>query len=194
VMGVPGTCGEEPPAGHRDRIGGGRRIEVREREPQGAQPPPHRAKRSQRRDPQQEREGPSHIGASNKRESTRSMGGKDARKVTARRQKAAAGPMWQPYTRPSRRGNRLLVGKTFRKDLRYSARATWPPCIMKQRICFPSSVPGSLAQFCFATEYFVLAHNACRHPARLAVLRPVGINLAAFLLQVAPSGAGPKSA
>ena len=42
---------------------------------------------------QQEREGPSHIGASNKRESTRSMGGKDARKVTARRQRAANPPV-----------------------------------------------------------------------------------------------------
>jgi len=40
---------------------------------------------------QQEREGRSHIGASDKRESTRSMGGKDARRATVRGQKAAAG-------------------------------------------------------------------------------------------------------
>ena len=39
--------------------------------------------------PQQESEGKSHVGASNKRESTRSMGGKDARKPTARGEKAA---------------------------------------------------------------------------------------------------------
>jgi hypothetical protein len=38
---------------------------------------------------QQEREGKSHVGASRKRESTRSMGGKDARKPTARGEKAA---------------------------------------------------------------------------------------------------------
>jgi hypothetical protein len=39
---------------------------------------------------QQEREGKSHIGASGKRESTRSMGGSNARKPTARGRKAAA--------------------------------------------------------------------------------------------------------
>ncbi|HWG06481.1 MAG TPA: DUF6496 domain-containing protein [Beijerinckiaceae bacterium] len=38
---------------------------------------------------QQEREGKSHIGASRQRQSTRSMGGKNARKPTARGQKAA---------------------------------------------------------------------------------------------------------
>jgi hypothetical protein len=38
---------------------------------------------------QQESEGNSHIGASRKRESSRSMGGKDARKPTARGEKAA---------------------------------------------------------------------------------------------------------
>ena len=38
---------------------------------------------------QQEREGKSRVGASDKRESTRSMGGKDARKPTARGEKAA---------------------------------------------------------------------------------------------------------
>lgn len=39
---------------------------------------------------QQQREGAEHIGASNKRESTPSMGGKDARKPTARGARAAA--------------------------------------------------------------------------------------------------------
>jgi hypothetical protein len=39
---------------------------------------------SQRQTAQQEREGKSHVGASGKRESSRSMGGKDARKPTAR--------------------------------------------------------------------------------------------------------------
>src|SRR3954467_8666172 len=38
---------------------------------------------------QQEREGKSHVGASNKRESTRSVGGKDARKPTSRGERAA---------------------------------------------------------------------------------------------------------
>jgi hypothetical protein len=38
---------------------------------------------------QQEREGKSRVGASDKRESTRSMGGKNARKPTARGEKAA---------------------------------------------------------------------------------------------------------
>jgi hypothetical protein len=40
---------------------------------------------------QQEREGNSHVGAPGKRESSRSMGGKDARKPTARGEKAARG-------------------------------------------------------------------------------------------------------
>jgi len=39
---------------------------------------------------QQEREGKSHIGASAKRESTKAMGGRDARKRTARGRRAAA--------------------------------------------------------------------------------------------------------
>jgi hypothetical protein len=39
---------------------------------------------------QQEREGKSHIGARRKRESTRAMGGRNARKITARGRKAAA--------------------------------------------------------------------------------------------------------
>jgi hypothetical protein len=39
---------------------------------------------------QQEREGRSHVGASDKRESTRSMGGKNAKRPTVRGQKAAA--------------------------------------------------------------------------------------------------------
>lgn len=38
---------------------------------------------------QQEREGKSHVGASNKRESARSVGGKDARKPTARGERTA---------------------------------------------------------------------------------------------------------
>lgn len=38
---------------------------------------------------QQEREGKSHLGASNKRESSRSMGGKNAKKPTARGRRAA---------------------------------------------------------------------------------------------------------
>ena len=40
---------------------------------------------------QQEREGKSHLGASDERESTRAMGGKNARKPTARGERAAKG-------------------------------------------------------------------------------------------------------
>jgi len=46
-------------------------------------------KEAQGKTAQQEREGKSHIGASGKRASTRSMGGKNARKPTARGKKAA---------------------------------------------------------------------------------------------------------
>jgi hypothetical protein len=47
-------------------------------------------KEAQGKTGQQEREGKSHIGASGKRESTRAMGGSNARKPTARSRKAAA--------------------------------------------------------------------------------------------------------
>jgi hypothetical protein len=47
-------------------------------------------KEAEGRTGQQEREGKSHLGASRKRESTRSMGGKNAKKPTARGRKAAA--------------------------------------------------------------------------------------------------------
>ena len=47
------------------------------------------AKEARGQTAQQEREGKSHIGADRKRESTRAMGGKDARKPTARGRKAA---------------------------------------------------------------------------------------------------------
>ena len=51
----------------------------------------HRTERKEAegRTGQQEREGKSHLGASGKRESTRTMGGKDAKKATARGRKAA---------------------------------------------------------------------------------------------------------
>ena len=47
-------------------------------------------KEAEGRTSQQESEGASHVGASNKRESTPAMGGKSARKPTVRGQKAAA--------------------------------------------------------------------------------------------------------
>jgi uncharacterized protein DUF6496 len=47
------------------------------------------AKEAQGRTAQQEREGKSHVGASRKRESTRTMGGRNARRPTARGRKAA---------------------------------------------------------------------------------------------------------
>ncbi len=61
---------------------------------------------------QQEREGISHVGASGKRESTRSMGGRDARKPTVRGQKAATARVHRAdghtrqelYTRAKHRG------------------------------------------------------------------------------------------
>jgi hypothetical protein len=46
-------------------------------------------KEAQGRTAQQEREGKSHVGASRKRESSRAMGGRNARKPTARGRKAA---------------------------------------------------------------------------------------------------------
>ncbi|RZN23077.1 DUF6496 domain-containing protein [Bradyrhizobium sp. Leo121] len=46
-------------------------------------------KEAQGRTAQQEREGKSHVGASGKRESSRAMGGRNARKLTARGRKAA---------------------------------------------------------------------------------------------------------
>jgi Family of unknown function (DUF6496) len=46
-------------------------------------------KEARGRTAQQEREGKSHVGASGKRESTRAMGGRNARKLTARGRKAA---------------------------------------------------------------------------------------------------------
>jgi Family of unknown function (DUF6496) len=46
-------------------------------------------KEAKGRTTQQEREGKSHVGASRKRESTRAMGGRDARKTTARGRHAA---------------------------------------------------------------------------------------------------------
>lgn len=51
----------------------------------------HRTERKEAegRTGQQEREGKSHLGASGKRESTRTMGGKNAKKATARGRKAA---------------------------------------------------------------------------------------------------------
>ena len=47
-------------------------------------------KEAQGRTAQQEREGKSHVGAARKRESSRAMGGRNARKLTARGAKAAA--------------------------------------------------------------------------------------------------------
>jgi len=46
-------------------------------------------KEAKGRTAQQEREGKSHVGASRKRESTRAMGGRNARKTTARGRRAA---------------------------------------------------------------------------------------------------------
>ena len=65
---------------------------------------------------QQEREGPSHIGASNKRESTRSMGGKDTRKVTARRQKAANPPRTSRRRRTWRPGAVMSHRRPFKDN------------------------------------------------------------------------------
>lgn len=60
-------------------------------------------KEAEGRTGQQEREGRSHVGASGKRESTRSMRGEVAKKPTARRQKAATMRAHRAdgHTRPS---------------------------------------------------------------------------------------------
>jgi hypothetical protein len=61
---------------------------------------------------QQEREGKSHVGAYRKRESTKAMAGRDARKLTARGRKAATARSRKPdghtrqelYARAKRKG------------------------------------------------------------------------------------------
>jgi hypothetical protein len=58
----------------------------------------HRTERKEAagRTAQQEREGKSHVGARGKRESSRKMGGQDARETTARGRKAATGRRREP--------------------------------------------------------------------------------------------------
>ena len=88
-------AGQEPPAGDRDRLGGSRRLRTTAAKTGRNQPPLHRTekKEAEGKTAQQEREGKFHVGASGKRESSRSMGGKDSRKPTAhgdRRQRVVA--------------------------------------------------------------------------------------------------------
>jgi hypothetical protein len=69
-------------------------------------------KEAQGRTAQQEREGKSHVGASRKRESTKAMAGRDARKLTARGRKSATARSRKPeavtrqelYTKAKRKG------------------------------------------------------------------------------------------
>jgi hypothetical protein len=70
-------------------------------------------KEAQGRTGQQEREGDSHVGASRKRESTRAMSGRDARKTTARGRKAASARSRKPdgHTRKE------LYAKAKRKQI-----------------------------------------------------------------------------
>ena len=64
----------------------------------------HRTERKEAagRTAQQEREGKSHVGARRKRESTRAMGGRDARKTTARGRKAATARSRKSEVTPGR--------------------------------------------------------------------------------------------
>lgn len=66
---------------------GGSKYESKRRNQRNLRRTEH--KEAMGRTTQQEREGKSHIGARRKRESTRAMGGRDARKSTARGRKAA---------------------------------------------------------------------------------------------------------
>jgi hypothetical protein len=67
---------------------GGSKYESKRRNQRNLRRTEH--KEAMGRTAQQEREGKSHIGARRKRESTRAMGGRNARKTTARGRKAAA--------------------------------------------------------------------------------------------------------
>jgi hypothetical protein len=67
---------------------GGSKYESKRRNQRNLRRTEH--KEAMGRTAQQEREGKSHIGARRKRESTRAMGGRNARKITARGRKAAA--------------------------------------------------------------------------------------------------------
>ena len=78
-----GRQGEEPPPGDRHRLERGRRLEAPEPAPQRSHLHKTERKEAQGKTAQQEREGKSRVGARGKRESTRAMGGKNARKPTA---------------------------------------------------------------------------------------------------------------
>jgi hypothetical protein len=82
--------GQEPQAGHRDRPRGSRASKYESERRNRRNLRRTESKEASGRTAQQEREGKSHIGASRKRESTRAMAGKNARKPTARGSKAAA--------------------------------------------------------------------------------------------------------
>ena len=86
-----GRQGEEPAPGDRHRAQGGRRLQVREREGEPAEPRSSKPKEATGRTDQQETEGKGRVGARGKRESTRAMGGRNA-KAPARRRRLAAPP------------------------------------------------------------------------------------------------------
>ena len=83
-----GRQGQKPPPSHRHRAEGGRRLQIRERAREQAQPRQVRAQGGAGDTHQQEREGKSHVGARGRRESSAAMGGKNATR-TARGRKAA---------------------------------------------------------------------------------------------------------
>jgi Family of unknown function (DUF6496) len=82
----------------------------------------HRTERKEAegRTAQQEREGRSHIGASRRRESTRSMGGKNAKKLTARGKRAAAARA----RRADGHTRRELYGKARRRHIQGRSKMT----------------------------------------------------------------------
>ena len=77
---APGDC---------HRTSGSRRLEIRQRAPNRRNLRRTESKEARGRTAQQEREGKSHVGASRKRESTKAIGGRNARKQTARGHRAA---------------------------------------------------------------------------------------------------------
>jgi Family of unknown function (DUF6496) len=77
-------------------------------------------KEAQGKTGQQEREGKSHVGAANERESTPAMGGVDARKPTARGKKATA----VRARKPDGHTRRELYAKAQRKRIEGRSRMT----------------------------------------------------------------------
>ena len=107
-----GRQGKEPPAGGCDCAGGSGSSKYESQRRNRRNLRRTEGKEAAGRTGQQEQEGKSHIGARGKRESTRSMGGKNARRPTARGKHAARARSRSPdghtrkdlYAKARRRG------------------------------------------------------------------------------------------